>query len=86
METTRPHAPAYIPVTCYIDGGVLTVSASKPVTVNADVYVTSTSENVVNYFSAAPAETHVFYVEPQNDYLTIDIEVDGRMFTGEFYH
>ena len=81
----KPHTPAFIPIECSRNGEQITVVSVRPVVVTAEVYVSSTTETVASYFSGEAAETHTFYVEPQNDYLTIDIEVDGRMFTGEFY-
>ena len=84
--TKKPHAPVRIPITCSIGRDLFTITSNNPIIINAEIQKSANSEYICSYFSAEPTTVHTFYVEPQNDYLTIDIEVNGTTYTGEFFH
>lgn len=82
----KPHAPAYIPLFCELDGNQIVITSDYPTLIVAEVTANDGFDAVGYYCATKPATAHTFCITPQNTTLTIEIEVDGKTYTGEFFY
>lgn len=83
---SRPHAPVRIPLVCELEGNQIVITSDYPTLVIAEVTTTNDAEIVADYISAESSTVHQFSIEPQGTTLTIEIQLNDKTYTGEFFY
>lgn len=83
----KPRMPAKTPFDCYLHDGFVSIICQHPIQPSVQIY--SYDEAVayaVDFFGTTPQTVHYINIDPQSTNLTIEIEVDGKKYIGEFFY
>ena len=82
----KPRIPAKVPFGCYLHDGFVRIVSQHPIQPSIQIYSDVLDMFVTSFYSTNAETIHYVNIEPQGTNLTIEIEVDGKTYTGEFFY